>query len=90
MIKNIKNKKKLDTMGCLRKNTAILKPVKGISIVIVSRNNYKSSTEKIFSHKHNFKVANEDPTFKYSVPLQSYLKKLLKKSETTDKNYKKL
>ena len=68
----------------------ILKPDKGQGIVLINKDEYNRSLEKVFNNKKKFKVLQEDPTLRNLSTVQSYLNTLLNRNEISEDIKKKM
>ena len=68
----------------LKERFAILKPDKGQGVVLLSKDTYTNTVERIFKDKTKFKMLNHGPTLTNLKTMQSYLKTLLKRGEITE------
>ena len=69
--KVFKDKRKLQIIKELRKDTVILKPDKGNSVVVIDTTDYYESLEKLFSDTTKFKRLDADATNTRLSTLQS-------------------
>ena len=72
----------------LKERFAILKPDKGQGVVLLSKDTYTNTVERIFKDKTKFKMLNHDPTLTNLRTMQNYLKTLLKRGEITEEEEK--
>ena len=85
--KVFKDKKKLQVIKELRKDTVILKPDKGNGVVMIVTTDYYESLNKLFSDTTKFKRLDADPTNTRLSTLQSYLQKLYNRNEISEEVY---
>ena len=71
--KVFKDKRKLQVIKELRKDTVILKPDKGNGVVVIDTTDYCEALDKLFSDTTKFKRLDADPTSTSLSTLQSYL-----------------
>ena len=76
--------KKFRVIRNLKEIFAILKPDKGRGMVLLSKDTYNNTVERIFKDKTKFKLLNHDPTLTNLKTIQSYLKTMLKRGEITE------
>ena len=79
--------KKIQSIKDLLDENVILKPDKGEGVVIVSRVDYETSMQELFSDRKRFRIIKEDliPTRLSSV--QRYLRNLQKRGEIDEATY---
>ena len=85
-----KNKRKLQVIKELRKDTVVLKPDKGNGVVVIDLTDYYKSLDKLFSNKTKFKRLDADPTNTRLSILQSYLQKLFNRNEISEEVYQEI
>ena len=88
--KVFKDKKKLQVIKELRKDTVILKHDKSNGVVVIDTTGYYDSLNKIFSDTTKFKRLDTDPTNKRLSTLQSYLQKLYRRNEISEEVYQEI
>ena len=84
------DRKRIRTLRKLRKNCVILKPDKGQGIVLMKKEDYLSSLEKLFADKTKFRRLQKDPTLTRFSTLQSFIKSLLKRGEINEDQKKQM
>ena len=82
------DQKKIRVIHNLKERFAILKPDKSQGVVLLSKDTYTNTAERIFKDKRKFKMLNHDPTLTNLKTIQSYLKTLLKREEITEEEEK--
>ena len=85
--KVFKDKRKLQIIKELCKDTVVLKPDKGNGVVAIDMTDYYKSLDKLFSDKTKFKRLDADPTNTRLSTLQSYLRKLYNRNEISEEVY---
>ena len=88
--KVFKDKKKLQVIKELRKDTVILKPDKGNGVVMIVTTDYYESLNKLFSDTTKFKRLDADPTNTRLSTLQSYLPNLYNRNEISEEVYQEI
>lgn len=71
----------LQTLWNLGKNCIILKPDEGQGIVLIKKEEYLASTEKLFADKSKFRRFQKVPTLTGLITLKNYINTLLKPGE---------
>ena len=82
------DQKKIRVLRNLKERFAILKPDKGQGVVLLSKDTYTNTVERISKDKTKFKTLNHDPTLMNLKTIQIYLKTLLKRVEITEEEEK--
>ena len=72
------DQKKIRLVRNLKERFAILKPDKGQGVVLLSKDTYTNTVERISKDKTKIKMLNHDPTLTNLKTIQSFLKTLLK------------
>ena len=85
-----RDKKKLEIIKNLREKLVILKPDKGIEVVLIKTIDYYSAVENLFLDKSKFKEIHDDPTPARLSSLQRYLKTLNNRNQLNDEVFKKI
>ena len=80
--------KKTRIIKGLRKRAVILKPDKGQGIVLLRREDYVESMERIFADRSKFKEVESDNTISRVENLKRYLNTLLNRGEITESEKK--
>ena len=65
----------------LRQNVAILKPDKGIGIVLLGNQDYIKLVEQLFKEQMKFEIFEKYPTISRMTTLQNYLRNLCNRGE---------
>ena len=68
----------------------ILKPDKGQGIVLLKKEDYTSSMDRIFADKSKFKIVDTDKTISRVANIKRYLETLLKRGEITESEKKEM
>ena len=69
-----KDSKKMKIIQQLRQNVAILKPDKGIGIVLLGNQDYIKLVEQLFKDQMKFEIFEKYPTISRMTTLQNYLR----------------
>ena len=85
-----KDKKKLQVIKELLKDTVILKPDKGNGIVKIGQTDYYESLDKLFSDTAKLKRLDEDPNNTRLITCKSYLQKLYNRNEVSEEVYQEI
>ena len=85
-----KDKRKLQVIKELRKDTVILKPDKGNGVVAIDTTDYYKSLDKLFSDTTKFKRLDADPTNTRLSTLQSNLWKLHNRNKISEEVYQEI
>ena len=85
-----KDKRKLQVIRGLRKDTVIQKPDKGNGVVVIDTTDYYESLDKLFSDTTKFKRLDADPTNTSLRTLQPYLQKLYNRNEISEEVYQEI
>ena len=80
--------KKIQSIKDLLDENVILKPDKGEGVVIVSRVDYETSMQELFSDRKRFRIIKEDLTPTRLSNIQRYLRNLQKRGEIDEATYK--
>ena len=78
------DKKRLDTLKKLKLKCVILKPDKSHGIVLLSKESYSSSLNRVFDDESKFKKVTYDPTLSRLAVLQNYIRTLYNRKEITE------
>ena len=76
-----KDSKKIKIIQQLRQNVAILKPDKGIGIVLLGNQDYIKLVEQLFKEQMKFEIFEKYPTISRMTTLQNYLRNLCNRGE---------
>jgi uncharacterized protein (DUF927 family) len=88
LIKGIRtDNRKIKCIKDILEDNVILKPDKGEGVVIISRSDYATSMETLFSNRKRFRVIKEDPTPTRLSSVQRYLRKLLERGEIDEATF---
>ena len=79
--------RKIKCIKDILEDNVILKPDKGEGVVIISRSDYTTSMETLFSNRKRFRVIKEDPTPTRLSSVQRYLRKLLERGEIDEATF---
>ena len=77
----ISDSKRLKVLKSLKKDYVLLKPDKGQGIVVLKREDYVSSVQRIFDDQRKFKKVYHDLTLRNLSTIQGYLSKLFNRGE---------
>ena len=77
----ISDSKSIKTLRKLKNKCLILKPDKGQGIVLINRNGYNNSLEKLFNDTSKFQLLDLEPTIRNLSTVQSYLNTLYNRQE---------
>ena len=69
-----KDSNKIKIIQQLRQNVAILKPDKGIGIVLLGNQDYIKLVEQLFKEQMKFEIFEKYPTISRMTTLQNYLR----------------
>ena len=83
-----KDKAKIKLIRDLKEKIVLLSPDKGNGVVIMDIHDYKQSMQHLFADRTKFRILEEDPTNKRFATLQDYIRKLKKRGEITEADYK--
>ena len=83
-----KDKKKIKLIRDLKEKVVLLSPDKGNGVVIMDIQDYNQSMSQLFADRAKFRILEEDPTNKRFAALQGYIRKLRKRGEITEADYK--
>ena len=83
----VRTDKKIQSIKDLLDENVILKPDKGEGVVIVSRVDYETSMQKLFSDRKRFRIIKEDLTPTRLSSVQRYLQNLQKRGEIDEATY---
>ena len=72
----------------LRGKVVILKPDKGQGVVLINKEDYITSMEKIFSDEKKFKIVEKDPTLIRINTIKSYINTMFKRGEINEEEKK--
>ena len=72
----------------LKDRYMILKPAKGQRIVLINKNDYYNSLERLFSDKNKIEVVNEDLTLRNLFRVQNYLNSFFSRGKITEEQKK--
>ena len=84
----ISDNKMVKVLRNIKEKCLILKPDKGQGIVLIDKNDYYNSMERLFNDTIKFMLLQEDPKLRNLSTVQTYLNTLQKRNEITleDKN----
>ena len=88
--KVLKDKRKLQVIKKLHKDTVILKPDKVNGVVVIDTTDYYESLNNLFSDTTKFKRLDANPTNTRLSTLQFYLRKLYNRNEISEKVYQEI
>jgi hypothetical protein len=83
-----KDKRKIKIIRDLKEKVVLLGPDKGNGVVLVDINDYKESMHELFADRTKFRILQDDPTNKRFSSLQDYVRKLKKRGEISEEEYK--
>ena len=83
-----KDKKKIKIIRDLKEKVVLLVPDKGNGTVIIDILDYKQSMHQLFADRTKFKILTDDPTNKRFTSVQNFVRKLKKRGEIHDAEYK--
>ena len=84
----ISDSKRLKVLKSLKKDYVLLKPDKGQGIVVLKREDYVSSVQRIFDDQRKFKKVYHDLTLRNLSTIQGYLSKLFNRGEISEDDKK--
>ena len=87
-IQFISDSKRLKVLKSLKKDYVLLKPDKGQTIVVLKREDYVSSVQRIFDDQRKFKKVYHNLTLRNLSTIQGYLSKLFNRDEISEDDKK--
>ena len=82
------DKKKINIIRKLKEKVVLLGPDKGNGVVIMDINDYKDSMSHLFEDRSKFRILQDDPTNTRFNSLQDFLRKLRKRGEIDEEEFK--
>ena len=83
-----KDKKRIKIIRDLKEKVVLLSPDKGNGVVIMDIQDYQHSMQHLFADRTKFRILQEDPTNKRFASLQEYIRKLKKRGEINEAEYR--